>query len=43
MKKHTRAAGMEAQGGIVETEAPIHRSNVKLEEVKEKSKSKKEK
>lgn len=30
MKKHTRAAGMEAQGGIVETEAPIHVSNVML-------------
>lgn len=30
VKKHTRAAGMEAQGGIVETEAAIHVSNVML-------------
>ena len=30
IKKHTRATGMDAQGGIVETEAPIHASNVMI-------------
>lgn len=30
MKKHTRPSGMDAQGGIVETEAPMHVSNVML-------------
>ncbi|WP_080147323.1 50S ribosomal protein L24 [Marinilactibacillus piezotolerans] len=30
MKKHTRPTGMGQEGGIVETEAPIHVSNVQL-------------
>lgn len=30
VKKHTRPSGMDAQGGIVETEAAIHVSNVSL-------------
>lgn len=30
VKKHTRPSGMDAQGGIVETEALIHVSNVSL-------------
>lgn len=30
VKKHTRPTGMGQEGGIVETEAPIHVSNVQL-------------
>ncbi|GEK91767.1 50S ribosomal protein L24 [Alkalibacterium kapii] len=30
MKKHIRPTGMGQEGGIVETEAPIHVSNVQL-------------
>lgn len=30
MKKHVRPSGTDAQGGILETEAPIHVSNVML-------------
>ncbi len=30
VKKHTRASAKHRQGGIIETEAPIHRSNVML-------------
>ncbi len=43
VKKHIKPKYNNGTGEIRETEAPIHRSNVKLEEVKEKSKSKKEK
>lgn len=30
VKKHTRPTGMGQEGGIVETEAPLHVSNVQL-------------
>lgn len=30
VKRHTRAGGKSAQGGIIEKEAPIHMSNIML-------------